>query len=1009
MPLVLRNMDRVARRIKVMPSDSPYFRLVPKANGSGGKIAPGMEVVYEVIFTPDQYKDYVDEIVCLTEREKFVIPIRAIGARAMLDFPDSVTFKTCPVKHTSTKILLVRNIGTKNAFFSVSTQAPVSITPSASKLDVNGSMQIEVGFKPIELGSHSCNATVTYDTGEQVEIQLYGAAEDANVRLDKNTVGLEKTYIGQSSLRTLKIQNRSDIVAHFEWKAAATSFEEEQERIRLTDNLDEDEDTELTDFQELMGQDPTLRDQMALITRKYKTKRQQVTEEGFALEDDTFILDPPSGDIWPNSEIEVSVAFRPADAAAYSRTVYCDITGRETRLPLKLRGEEGIGPQRRFSFDSLDMGKIVVGSSYTYEVVLQTVGDIDGHFKLNTPTSLLGSCFEFSPVEGVVPRGGFQAIRISFRSVHLGRANEDITLSVEGAPETAKQSINITGDVIGPTFRFDVAEVDFDRVAYGFVSSRRLSLINTSLVPMTYTLHFADDCEVKGDFEIDPAHGTISANERADINIDLIASSVCQYDTYISVDVEGVGKNLLTVPVFATSVVPDVHLANPLLDFGRCFLGLPEARKLQLVNTSDLPASYGILPFVQDAGAATFECTTSGIIEANASVDVDIALTAGTTGDILVNGLVEIAGQPEQPLDFKCGALGEGPVLSVSPVELKWGKQAVLKGNVKEIRLSNESEIAATFECLLKKGEVFKCTPSSGTLDAGATVILQVAATLDDTIAFSDMMIVAVSNGCALHVPLHASGTGTTIWCQERLDTVDFGKQFSKDECVKTYTLVNKGRRQQKLVFKLDSPLPGVSGECTVMRGAAFEKKRTPACPNPPAPHRSHFGIWPEQVVLEPHASVDIEIRGICDLPNTINETFLCMGSVEKQAKQRVLFQTDVTAMFINPLLDMSAHQIKFTANQSLSDGLSTQSQQVALTNVLDLPLSVSLAFSNPAFVLDGDAKLAIAPGAAATAKIVYDPLSQSESNSRKDVDDLVITYDEHPQVDSIKLLAEVF
>ena len=113
--------------------------------------------------------------------------------------------------------------------------------------------------------------------------------------------------------------------------------------------------------------------------------------------------------------------------------------------------------------------------------------------------------------------------------------------------------------------------------------------------------------------------------------------------------------------------------------------------------------------------------------------------------------------------------------------------------------------------------------------------------------------------------------------------------------------------------------------------------------------------------------------------------------------------------MFVNPLLDMSARQIKFTANQSLSDGLSTQSQQVALTNVLDLPLSVSLAFSNPAFVLDGDAKLAIAPGATATVKIVYGPLSQSESNSRKDVDDLVITYDEHPQVDSIKLLAEVF
>ena len=35
---------------------------------------------------------------CITEREKFVIPIRAIGARGVVDFPDKVHFPTAPVK-----------------------------------------------------------------------------------------------------------------------------------------------------------------------------------------------------------------------------------------------------------------------------------------------------------------------------------------------------------------------------------------------------------------------------------------------------------------------------------------------------------------------------------------------------------------------------------------------------------------------------------------------------------------------------------------------------------------------------------------------------------------------------------------------------------------------------------------------------------------------------------------------------------------------------------------------
>lgn len=57
----------------------------------------------------------------MTEREKFVVPVKAIGARAMLDFPDEVNFSMCPVKYPSTKTLLVRNIGNKEAHFALYT------------------------------------------------------------------------------------------------------------------------------------------------------------------------------------------------------------------------------------------------------------------------------------------------------------------------------------------------------------------------------------------------------------------------------------------------------------------------------------------------------------------------------------------------------------------------------------------------------------------------------------------------------------------------------------------------------------------------------------------------------------------------------------------------------------------------------------------------------------------------------------------------------------------------
>lgn len=70
-----------------------------------------MASVFKIRFTPEVNKDYNHELVCMTEREKFVVPVKAIGARAILDFPDEINFGQSPVKHEQEKVILVRNIG----------------------------------------------------------------------------------------------------------------------------------------------------------------------------------------------------------------------------------------------------------------------------------------------------------------------------------------------------------------------------------------------------------------------------------------------------------------------------------------------------------------------------------------------------------------------------------------------------------------------------------------------------------------------------------------------------------------------------------------------------------------------------------------------------------------------------------------------------------------------------------------------------------------------------------
>ena len=62
------------------------------------------------------------EIIVSSEREKYVISIKCIGARAILDFPDEINFFVTPVKFLNSKVLLVRNIGNKDAKFSVTVE-----------------------------------------------------------------------------------------------------------------------------------------------------------------------------------------------------------------------------------------------------------------------------------------------------------------------------------------------------------------------------------------------------------------------------------------------------------------------------------------------------------------------------------------------------------------------------------------------------------------------------------------------------------------------------------------------------------------------------------------------------------------------------------------------------------------------------------------------------------------------------------------------------------------------
>jgi hydrocephalus-inducing protein len=90
------------RRVKIATPDSPFFTLsAPQFAGrlpgpaaslvpssSDGKVAPHATVQYTLTFTPQSRADYALDLMVITEREKFLIPVRVMGDRGMWNFDD---------------------------------------------------------------------------------------------------------------------------------------------------------------------------------------------------------------------------------------------------------------------------------------------------------------------------------------------------------------------------------------------------------------------------------------------------------------------------------------------------------------------------------------------------------------------------------------------------------------------------------------------------------------------------------------------------------------------------------------------------------------------------------------------------------------------------------------------------------------------------------------------------------------------------------------------------------
>lgn len=395
----LRNNDNVARRVKIVQPESPCFTVELTQKKPSSKIAPGMDISYTLSFTPEERTDYFCDLVCYTEREKFIIPVRALGPRGWLDFPDEVFFDKAPVKAETIKTVLIRNVGDALSKFSISSSPPFTVTPSSAALEVGESMQLHFAFFPDTTDYREGQYRVDYSTGETVYINATGKAEELTVRIDSHALLMDPTYVTLFSQKTLKIINSSDETVQFSFKQLASVAEEIKARMRFGSTYDSGIGEEDADYDD-------------------------------SFQNDSFSISPASGQVWPNSEVEITATFTPMTATEIACVAFCDIAGKQNRFPLHLQGT-GIGAKVVLSYNVIDIGEVFINSVSEYEVELDNQGEIVAFYNLIPNESLFGSKFQFQPSEGMLGVGQKEHVKVQFSSDVLGEFSEDFEWSLQ--------------------------------------------------------------------------------------------------------------------------------------------------------------------------------------------------------------------------------------------------------------------------------------------------------------------------------------------------------------------------------------------------------------------------------------------------------------------------------------------------------------------------------------------------------------------------------------------------
>ncbi|XP_048264437.1 hydrocephalus-inducing protein homolog [Bombus terrestris] len=581
--VTVRNVSAVPRYLRSSYEPDPFFSVDFCGSSYLTMLAPGISNSYRVKFMPDRNQDYHYQLKFATDSGDLIVPVVAINARGILDFPDRIEVPLTGVKIPSSKTIFVRNIGGASTVFTLYTDNPCFwIEPSKGRMEEEESLQFTIHFLSKKAGDFEGNLFLEYETEEKLRIELRCSTENCPVRIDRGSIRMEDTFLGLSRSKILTIHNRSNYIVKYKWMQLESIEADNERREHYKKLFHLVYESELNRCVDLVHYNVCTPDIHQLVYQRiYTDELESLTKETFQYNHICFMFAPEEAEIWPQSSTDVTVFFRALEVGEVTSTAYLEVTGREDRIPLTLYGT-GKGPVFRLNVLTISLENIYMCSVHNYEIIAANKGHIPGTLIYRAKPTDFGGTIDVTPVSLKLQPDEHKSFNLSFSSNRKGDFVERVDFVVKESLEVL--SLHIKGCIICPTLHFDKESLDFGTTALGMLSEMILLgfstrqdvyLNNLALIPVAFTITVLNDgdqvpllhedyakAQTKPsfpskprEFQVAPQEGVVAAHGSMKIKVIYTANIARVGQTTIQVDMWDSDSDPVTLPVKFCGIV----------------------------------------------------------------------------------------------------------------------------------------------------------------------------------------------------------------------------------------------------------------------------------------------------------------------------------------------------------------------------------------------------------------------------------------------------------------------